>query len=198
MSDDISVADAIGLFRPAPAKKLIEDIQAYAFQDPAWLYDVTPIDQHRDVWQGDLIPDAAVSYLMDSGQAAILDGPVLLLSASCDAVVDRDAVVTVAPTLTLSEHVGAYAAPERRSRERAIRENRKTSLLFLPGFRGWPDTIAEFSLAGPVSTAWLDRIARAGDQTRRLRLSVNGWYMLVLKLALHHSRSESIGDPPRV
>ncbi|GLC26352.1 hypothetical protein [Roseisolibacter agri] len=194
--DNIDLPSAAAQFRPAPGPEVIAAIQQYAFGSADWLYDLNFADQ--EPWQGDVLPDASVAYVDGAGDIVVIDGPVMLLSTSCDAVPGRNKpVATVAPVFTVSSFLDDLSQGQRTSKGQALRENRYSNIFYLPSVEGMSEQYVNFSYAGPVSTDWLAGHCSKCDPHDRLRLSQNGWYVLMMKLAAHYTRSEQVGDPPR-
>lgn len=165
--------------------------------DFSWLLDAPNPEQK--CLQGDLLGDFPTAYLGDDGVPRMRNFTVMVLNNSCDLPVGRTDFITVAPVTDFNEYLAferRRSVPEKRSEEslqgfaEAVRGNKKTELLYLPAFEGFPHgAIVLLHLLCSVSAKMYgDAIA---NEHRVASFTQTGFYFLLIKVTTHLARAES-------
>ena len=144
--------------------------------------------------QGDILADCPTVVIDDSGSPKSTEFPVMILNNSCDLPDDRINFVTAAPIVDF----GKFLEIEKKRRSasslegfaKAIRQNEKTELLYLPKFgRFEHGALVLLHLVCSVSAKLYRNLLSA--QKRQASFTQIGFYFLLIKLTTHLARAES-------
>jgi hypothetical protein len=149
-----------------------------------------------DIWQGDVFENLNAMRLV-RGSPALHRGRYLIVSNTCDIASqnkrERAVSVVLAPVTTLAKFralLEKKAVPTTTIDGifQSIRRQENTSVFYLPGGGGG---LHEDSLAflDALQSLPLPTFRDDVEKTRATSLSNTGWYLLLVKLALHFCRS---------
>ena len=193
------LADVAAGVLPADLDRLKAELRAHRFKEARWLYDGDPPLERDHPYQGDILPDVPLAYAGVTGGARVIRTRALMLSHGCD--LPEDGTAVFAPVLPLTEleavWMGRLGRDRTRSKMASVRDNAVTTYLYLPAAGDLPDSYADLSRVAAVPGPLVDAIHARTSSAARVRLSQNGWYVLVLKLQMHWCRMERAEDYPR-
>lgn len=160
--------------------------------DYSWML-VEP-DSTESRLQGDILTDCPTVVIDDLGAPRAKQFPVMILNNSCDLPDGRIDFVTAAPIVDF----GKFLEFEKRRRSqsslegfaKAIRQNDKTELFYLPKFAGFEHgALVLLHLACSVSAKVYGNLLSAGR--RQASFTQIGFYFMLIKLTTHLARAES-------
>jgi hypothetical protein len=145
--------------------------------------------------QGDFFKEFPVIYLDRSGETLSVKKPVMVLNNSCDLPEGRSTMVSVAPVFDLEKYLRRESGKRNQqsldSYERDIRHNRITELLYVPNLPDFPaGAIIRLDMICSVASDFLKEAVENGR--RFASFTQNGFYLLLMKLTYHMTRSESM------
>jgi hypothetical protein len=144
--------------------------------------------------QGDILKECPTVVIDDLGEPRATKFPVMILNNSCDLPDDRMDFVTIAPVVDF----GKYLEFEKSRRSpnsldgfaKAIRQNDKTELFYLPKFAGFQNgALVLLHLVCSVSAKVYRSLLSSGK--REASFTQIGFYFLLIKLTTHLARAES-------
>jgi len=151
-------------------------------------------NQFADRLQGDFFKTFPVIYLDRTGETLSVRKPVMVLNNTCDLPPGHSTMVSVAPVFDLEKYLqketGKRNPQSLASYERDIRHNRITELLYVPNLPDFPaGAIVRLDMICSVASEFLKEAAESGR--RFASFTQNGFYLLLMKLTYHMTRSES-------
>jgi hypothetical protein len=159
----------------------------------SWL--VGQPNPHIDRLQGDFFNDFPALFLKPDGAVASKPRPVMVLNNTCDLPSGRSSMVSVAPLFDLEKYLQSQAgkrdAGSLANYERDIRHNRISELLFVPHLPGFTSgAIVRLDMVCSVAYSYLQE---AINNNRRIAsFTQSGFYLLLIKITYHFTRSESM------
>lgn len=144
--------------------------------------------------QGDILRDCPTALIDDTGAPRANAFAVMILNNSCDLPDDRVDFVTAAPIVDFGKFLefekGRRSTASLEGFAKAIRQNEKTELLYLPEFGGFEHgAIVLLHLVCSVSAKLYRSLLSAGK--REASFTQIGFYFLLIKLTTHFARAES-------
>ncbi len=135
--------------------------------------------------------------LDDDGQAIYRDGPVVVISNTCDSQPARDDYVLICPMFTVAERLASITLTGQQLADHIsdLKRNRITNLMFFPTVRTMPDSWLDFSKTCAVSSEYFYSL-HVGEH-RVASLSQKGHYFFLMKLAYHFCRPEDASEAKR-
>ncbi len=160
--------------------------------DFSWLLSDPHPTEHR--LQGDILRECPTVVIDDAGAPRAKGFAVMILNNSCDLPDDRVDFVTAAPIVDFGKFL--EFEKHRRSKSslegfaKAIRQNEKTELFYLPKFAGFENgALVLLHLVCSVSAKLYRDLLAAGK--REASFTQIGFYFLLIKLTTHLARAES-------
>ncbi len=161
--------------------------------DFSWL--IGAPNRYSDRLQGYFFSDFPVVYLKADGQPRATRKPAMLINNSCDLPPGRNPMVTVALVLDFGQYL-KFLERKKLKREaienhaRDVRRNQIGELLYVPNFSTFSDgAIVRLDQLCSVAYGLLEEAIQNGR--RIASFTQSGFYVLLLKLTHHLTRSES-------
>lgn len=153
-------------------------------------------DPHHSIdrLQGDFLETFPVSYIDPEEKPVTKRQTVMLINNTCDLPPGRSQFVSVAPVFDLGKYLEGRAKVRKTESltnfEKDLRKNQITDLLFIPRLRGFVNgALVRLDMICSVPTIFLEQgISRS---TRAASFSQTGFYVLLMKLTHHLTRTES-------
>jgi len=180
--------DDIARLLPEHLKSFAADLKKYPEGYPSWLYGAL----QNAVYQGDILRSIKVVGVDEDGDAVSRDGPVVVISHTCDCQQGLSEFILVAPVFSIQERIeGSELTPQQVDNYlRDLRANRITELLFLPGVGALPDSFVDFSQVCAIASAYFHSAAFLSSDHRVISLSQKGHYFFLMKMSYHFCRSD--------
>lgn len=160
--------------------------------DFSWLLGLSHPDP--DPLQGDFFPAFPVVYLKPDGSISQNHRTVMVVNNTCDLPSGHSTMITVAPVFDLEKFLFSQAGKRSHEAlvnfERDIRYNQISQLLYVPEVRGFPSgAIIRLDMMCSVAANFLERAVQTGS--RIASFTQNGFYVLLMKLTYHLTRTEN-------
>jgi hypothetical protein len=144
--------------------------------------------------QGDILGDCPTVVIDDAGSPKTTKLPVMILNNSCDLPDDRADFVTAAPVVDFAKFLefekGRRTKNSLEGFAKAIRQNEKTELFYLPKFAGFEQgALVLLHLVCSVSAKLYRNLLIS--HKRQASFTPIGFYFMLMKLTTHLARAES-------
>lgn len=149
---------------------------------------------HNDRLQGDFFRDFPVVFLKPDGTAVQNRRPVMILNNTCDLPAGRSTFVSMAPVFDLEKFLlhesGKREKQSLADFERTIRDNKVSNLLYVPHLADFKQgAIVRLDMICSVAFSFLDEAV--ADGRRLASFTQSGFYLMLMKMTYHLTRSES-------
>ena len=150
--------------------------------------------QSFDRLQGDFFSSFPIVYLRPNGGVLQNRKTVMVINNTCDLPPGRNTMVTVAPVFDLEKFLilqtGKRTPDALADYERDVRHNQICELLYVPHLQDFPNgAIIRLDRMCSVASDFLESAVQNGS--RIASFTQNGFYVLLMKLTYHLTRTES-------
>jgi hypothetical protein len=189
--DAAGILKKYGLDAPPAHEEFLRQLRRLPTYDRNWLF--SPAPPVNALVQGDVIGPVTYVLTTESNEHALVEGDVMIVSNSCDAVPAQSPFAVVAPVMELETYAGSTSAedPNWTNHLVALRKFEIDSFYYLPGWIQLPESFADFSRLTHLPSSYLKDSFDSDAVRRRASLSSKGHLLLLAKLAYFFVRLES-------